>query len=74
MVSKETIDRINELAAKHKSEGLNEEELKEREELRKEYISAIRGQVKHHLSRVKFVEDLTEEEKAEYLKQNEENK
>ncbi len=74
MVSKETIDRINELAAKHKSEGLTEEEHKEREQLRKEYISAIRGQVKHHLSRVKFVEDLTEEEKAEYLKQNEENK
>ncbi len=68
MVSKETIDRINELAAKHKSEGLTKEELDEREKLRKEYIQSIRGQVKDHLSRVKFVEDLTEEEKAEYLK------
>lgn len=70
MVSKETIDRINELAAKHKKEGLTEEELKERHELRQEYLAAIRGQVRGHLSRVKFVEDLTEEEKAEYLKNN----
>ena len=70
MVSKETIDRINELAAKHKEEGLTEEELKERHELRQEYLASIRGQVRGHLSRVKFVEDLTEEEKAEYLKNN----
>lgn len=68
MISKEKIERINQLAAKHKSQGLTEEEKKEREELRKEYIAAIKGQVKDHLSRIKYVEDMTEEEKAEYLK------
>ena len=51
-----------------KAKGLTEEEKKEREVLRKEYIAAIKGQVKDHLSRIKYVEDMTEEEKAEYLK------
>lgn len=68
MISKELIDRINELAAKNKAEGLTEEELAERAELREKYLEGIRGQVRGHLSRVKYVEDLTEEEKAEYLK------
>lgn len=70
MISKELIDRINELAAKNKREGLTEEELAERAELREIYLEGIRGQVRGHLSRVKFVEDLSEEEKAEYLKNN----
>lgn len=66
-ISKELIDRINELAAKHKAEGLTEEEKAERAELREEYLCAIRGQVRGHLSRIKYVEDLTEEEKAQYM-------
>ena len=67
-ISKELIDRINELAAKHKAEGLTEEELAERAVLREEYLAGIRGQVRGHLSRIRYVEDLTEEEKAEYMK------
>lgn len=66
-ISKELIDRINELAAKHKAEGLTEEELVERAELREEYLCAIRGQVRGHLSRIRYVEDLTEEERAQYM-------
>ena len=69
-ISKELIDRINELAAKNKAEGLTEEELAERAELREEYLCAIRGQVRGHLSRIRYVEDLTEEEKAEYMTRN----
>ena len=34
------IERINELARKHKAEGLNEAELAERDALRREYIDA----------------------------------
>ena len=34
MIGKEKIDRINELAKKHKEEGLTDEEHKEREALR----------------------------------------
>ena len=36
------IARINELARKSKTEGLNEAELKEQAQLRKEYIEAFR--------------------------------
>ncbi len=72
MITKEKIDRINELAAKQKLEGLSSDEMSEREKLRKEYIKAIRGNVKGHLSRIKFVEDLTEEEKKSYV--NDKNK
>ncbi|MEG0292278.1 MAG: DUF896 domain-containing protein [Anaerovoracaceae bacterium] len=70
MITKEKIDRINELAAKNKAEGLTTEELKERDQLRKEYIESIRGQVKGHLSRVKYVEDLTEDEITQLKNRN----
>ncbi|MDD6190001.1 MAG: DUF896 domain-containing protein [Firmicutes bacterium] len=66
-ITKEMIDRINELAHKKKSVGLNEEELKEQKALYIEYLAAIRGQVRSSLSTVKFVEDLTEEELKEEL-------
>ena len=38
----ETIRRINALAAKAKAEGLTPEEIAERDELRQEYIAAVR--------------------------------
>ena len=37
-----TIARINELAAKAKAEGLSPEEIVERDQLRREYIAAVR--------------------------------
>lgn len=71
MLKKEKIDRINHLAKKSKGEeGLTEEEKKEQEQLRKEYIEKFREHFKGHLNRVKFVEDLSEEELAKIQKEN----
>ena len=59
-ITKEMIDRINQLAAKKKAEGLNEDEINEQKALYKEYLAAIRGQVRANLERVRFVEEMTE--------------
>lgn len=45
----EKIDRINALAHKTKSVGLTEEEKKERELLRKEYIASVRMNLRAQL-------------------------
>lgn len=50
------INRINELARKQKTEGLNEAEKREQQELRGRYLAAIRAQVKAQLDAIKFVE------------------
>ena len=52
------IGRINELSRKQRTEGLEDWEKAEQEDLRQEYLAFIRGQVKETLSRVKFVDDL----------------
>ncbi len=71
MLSKDKIDRINHLARKSKGEGLTDDEKNEQDYLRKEYIEKFREHFKGHLNRVKFVEDLTEEELADIRKQQE---
>lgn len=43
MEMKDVIARINELAAKNKTVGLNEEELAERDKLRRIYIDAYKA-------------------------------
>lgn len=48
----EKIDRINALAHKVKSVGLTEEEKKERELLRKEYIASVRMNLRAQLDNV----------------------
>ncbi|MCI5535964.1 MAG: DUF896 domain-containing protein [Lentihominibacter sp.] len=68
MLEKHKMNRINELARKSKSEGLSAEEKEEQESLRKEYIEKFREHFKGHLNRIRFVEDMTEEELAEYNK------
>lgn len=47
--------RINELARKSKAEGLTAEERQEQELLRKEYIEAIRSNLKSQLDHIDVV-------------------
>lgn len=49
MISKEKLDRINELAHKSKSTGLTEKEQQERQELREEYLQNVRSSFKNQL-------------------------
>ncbi len=48
-MEQEKINRINELARKHKAEGLTKEELAERETLRREYIDSFKESLRGHL-------------------------
>ena len=48
----EKIDRINVLAHKAKSVGLTEEEKKEREPLRKEYLASVRMNLRSQLDNI----------------------
>ncbi|MCB6546787.1 DUF896 domain-containing protein [Blautia glucerasea] len=52
----EKIDRINTLAHKAKSVGLTEEEKKEQAELRKEYLAAVRQNLKAQLNNIDIKE------------------
>ncbi|WP_261133759.1 DUF896 domain-containing protein [Bacillus sp. Marseille-Q3570] len=56
MLSKQKIDRINELAQKAKNEGLNKKEQEEQQKLRKEYLEAFRGGFKNQLRSIKVVD------------------
>ena len=53
----EKIDRINALAHKAKSVGLTEEEKKERELLRKEYLSSVRMNLRSQLDNIDMKQD-----------------
>ena len=61
----DTLKRINELAAKKKSDQeLTPEELAEKKELYEIYLSFIRGQITDTLDRVEFVDPKTGEQTA----------
>ena len=51
------IARINELAAKAKTEGLTPEEIAERDRLRKEYIQAFRASLVGSLESITLVDE-----------------
>lgn len=57
MISKEKIDRINELAAIAKTRELTEEEQRERDDLRCEYLDAVRTNLRAQLDNIEFVDD-----------------
>ena len=46
------INRINELYRKSKAEGLTEAEKKEQQQLRQQYVAAIRGSIRSQLNRI----------------------
>jgi len=48
------VARINELARKHKSTGLTDEELKERDRLRRQYIDAFKRSLLQQLEGVQW--------------------
>ncbi|MDE7010190.1 MAG: DUF896 domain-containing protein [Oscillospiraceae bacterium] len=50
------IDRINALARKAKAEGLTEEELRERDALRREYIDSVTGSLRSQLDNTYLVD------------------
>ena len=55
-MDKSRIERINELARKAKAEGLTEEEILERDRLRREYIAAFRENLVAELENTYIVE------------------
>ena len=64
MLTKEKIDRINELAKKSKAECLTAEEKEEQAELRKEQLGKFREHFKGHLESIRFVDvDCVEKDK-----------
>ncbi len=71
MITKEKIDRINQLAKKSKVESLSDAEKEEQQALRKEYIRAIKANVKAQADRIRFVEDMSKEELEAYKKPGE---
>lgn len=64
-MTEELIKRINELAKKSKAEGLTDEEKKEQQELRAQYIAAFRQGVKNTLNNVYIVDEQGNEKKLE---------
>ncbi|WP_309244727.1 DUF896 domain-containing protein [Cohnella silvisoli] len=53
------LSRINELSRKNKTEGLNENELAEREILRRQYIEIFKQNFRQELERIEIVDEPT---------------
>ncbi|GAA3404656.1 DUF896 domain-containing protein [Paenibacillus hodogayensis] len=56
MITEQMIARINELAKKANTVGLTDEELEERNELRKRYIDAFKTSLRAQLDSIEFVD------------------
>lgn len=56
MITDEKLARINELARKAKAEGLTSAETKERNVLRREYIEAVRANLRGQLNNINIQE------------------
>jgi len=57
MITEKKIERINELYRKSKAEGLTEEEKKEQDMLRKEYIASVRANLRSQLNNIDMVNE-----------------
>ena len=56
MITDKKLARINELARKAKAEGLSSAETKERDVLRREYIEAVRANLRGQLNNINIQE------------------
>ena len=65
MLSKEKMDRINELARKSKKEDLTTAEKSEQKKLRDEYLEVFRENFKAQLGSIEIVDPEMEEEAEE---------
>lgn len=62
MITKEKIDRINELSRKSKAAGLTEDEKEEQQILRREYIDSFKANLKAQLDQIEIVEGIEKTE------------
>ena len=56
MITKELIERINQLARKQRSEGLTDEDRAEQQKLRKSYLAGFRENMKNVLDQIEIVD------------------
>ncbi|MCT8139907.1 DUF896 domain-containing protein [Anaerobacillus sp. CMMVII] len=73
MLSSEKIKRINELAKKAKQTSLTNEESKEQQQLRQEYIQTFRSSFDNQLHSIKVVDEKGEDVTPEKLKASKES-
>lgn len=64
-MNQKKLDRINELARKAKAEGLTEEEIRERDILRREYINSVVGNLRDTLEHTYVVDEHGNKRKLE---------
>ncbi|MYL48602.1 DUF896 domain-containing protein [Halobacillus litoralis] len=73
MLSKEKINRINELANKSKKEDLSKEEKAEQQKLRQEYLKNARQSFKNQLKGVTVIDPNGDDVTPKKLRQMQEN-
>ena len=62
-MNQEKIERINALYRKSKAEGLTEEEKKEQDLLRKEYIASVKSNLRNQLNNIDVINEQGKVEK-----------
>ncbi|WP_017472069.1 DUF896 domain-containing protein [Amphibacillus jilinensis] len=77
MLAKDKLDRINSLAKKSKHEGLTEQEKREQQKLREEYLSNVRKSFTNQFKSMKIVDpngdDVTPEKIKNLRRENKDN-
>jgi uncharacterized protein YnzC (UPF0291/DUF896 family) len=74
MLSKEKINRINELSKQAKTTGLTKKEETEQKQLRQEYLQAFRNSFKNQLHTVTVVDENGNDVTPDALKESKKNK